>query len=196
MDIAQQAPQQEKRSMERAKKMMLWFGIISMIMMFAGLTSAYVVSKSRPDWVTDIELPAGFFWSTLVIILSSVTLFLAKRSILTEKRRNATLYLVATLLLGGVFVFMQVQSFAEIVSWGYYLTGSESNVTSSFIYIIVIAHLAHLAGGIIVLLVLIYNHFKQRYHAGQMLGLELGAIYWHFVDALWIYLFLFLYFFR
>ena len=182
--------------MVRAKKMMLWFGIISMIMMFAGLTSAYVVSKSRPDWVSDIELPAGFFWSTLVIILSSITLILGKKSILAEKRSNATLFLLATLVLGGVFVLMQFQSFAEIVSRGYYLTGSESSVTSSFIYVIVLAHLAHLAGGIIVLFVLIYNHFKQRYRPGQMLGLELGAIYWHFVDALWVYLFLFLYFFR
>lgn len=196
MDIAQQAPRQEKQSMERAKKMMLWFGIISMIMMFAGLTSAYVVSKSRPDWVSDLELPAGFFWSTLVIILSSITLFLGKKSILADKRSNASMFLLATLVLGGIFVFMQFQSFAEIVSQGYYLTGSESNVTSSFIYVIVIAHLAHLAGGVVVLLVLIYNHFKQRYRPGQMLGLELGAIYWHFVDALWVYLFLFLYFFR
>lgn len=196
MDIVQQDPQHEQRSLERAKKMMLWFGIISMIMMFAGLTSAYVVSKSRPDWVSGMELPSGFYWSTLIIILSSITLILGKKSILVGKRGNASMFLLATLVLGGIFVFMQFQSFAEIVSSGYYLTGSESSVTSSFIYVIVIAHLAHLAGGIIVLLVLIYNHFKQRYRPGQMLGLELGAIYWHFVDALWIYLFLFLYFFR
>mgnify|MGYP006199005863 CR=1 FL=1 len=193
MDITQQNPQ---HSVGRAKKMMLWFAIISMIMMFAGLTSAYVVSKSRPDWTSDIELPSGFYWSTLVIILSSITLYLGKKSILAENRRNATLYLTSTVVLGSIFVILQFQSFAEIVSWGYYLTGSESSITSSFIYVIVIAHLAHLAGGIIVLFVLIYNHFKQRYRPGQMLGLELGAIYWHFVDALWIYLFLFLYFFR
>ncbi len=193
MDITQQNPQ---HSVGRAKKMMLWFAIISMIMMFAGLTSAYVVSKSRPDWTSDIELPSGFYWSTLVILLSSITLYLGKKSILAENRRNATLYLTSTVVLGSIFVFLQFQSFAEIVSWGYYLTGSESSITSSFIYVIVIAHLAHLAGGIIVLFVLIYNHFKQRYRPGQMLGLELGAIYWHFVDALWIYLFLFLYFFR
>ena len=193
MDITQQNPQ---HSVGRAKKMMLWFAIISMIMMFAGLTSAYVVSKSRPDWTSDIELPSGFYWSTLVILLSSITLYLGKKSILAENRRNATLYLTSTVVLGSIFVFLQFQSFAEIVSWGYYLTGSQSSITSSFIYVIVIAHLAHLAGGIIVLFVLIYNHFKQRYRPGQMLGLELGAIYWHFVDALWIYLFLFLYFFR
>ena len=194
MDIIHPPHQQE--NLARAKKMMLWFGIISMAMMFAGLTSAYVVSKSRPDWIAEFELPAAFYWSTLAIVLSSVFLFLAKKSIIAGKNKQGIQFLVTTLLLGSVFTFLQLNSFSEIVAAGYYFTGSESTITTSFIYIVVLAHLAHLAGGIIVLLVLIYNHFKQRYRAGQMLGLELGAIYWHFVDALWIYLFLFLYFFR
>lgn len=180
----------------RAKKMMLWFGIISMAMMFAGLTSAYVVSKSRPDWLGQFELPQAFFWSTLVIALSSVTLWLAEKNIASDNRKKGTIFLLGTLALAAVFIFLQFKSFQEIIDAGYYFTGSESNVTTSFIYVVVLAHLAHLAGGVIVLLVLIYNHFKQRYHSGQTLGLELGGIYWHFVDALWVYLFLFLYFFR
>ncbi len=180
----------------RAKKMMLWFGIISMVMMFAGLTSAYVVSKNRPDWISGFELPASLYWSTLVIILSSITFILAKKSIAKDDRKNGTLYLLATLALGIAFVVLQFQSFAEIIQAGYYFTGSESTVTTSFIYVVVLAHLAHLAAGLIVLLVVIYNHFKQRYTSGQMLGLELGATFWHFLDILWVYLFLFLYFFR
>ena len=64
----------------RAKKMMLWFGIISMAMMFAGLTSAYVVSKNRPDWISDLQLPNAFYWSTLLIFVSSVTIFLAEKA--------------------------------------------------------------------------------------------------------------------
>lgn len=180
----------------RAKKMMLWFGIISMAMMFAGLTSAYVVSKSRPDWLGQFELPQAFFWSTLVIIGSSVTFWLAKKNISQDNRKNGTVFLIATLGLAALFVFLQLRSFQEIISSGFYFTGSESNITTSFIYVVVLSHLAHLLGGIIVLLVLIYNHFKQRYHSGQTLGLELGGIFWHFVDALWIYLFFFLYFFR
>lgn len=180
----------------RAKKMMLWFGIISMAMMFAGLTSAYVVSKSRPDWLTDLDLPNAFIWSTLVIILSSITFILGKKSIAENNRKAATTYLLLTLGLGITFFYFQLQSFSAIISSGYYFTGSESNITTSFIYLIVLAHLAHLAGGLIVLLVVIYNHFKLRYQPGQMLGIELAATYWHFVDILWIYLFLFLYFFR
>jgi|SRR5690606_2998169 len=180
----------------RAKKMMLWFGIISMIMMFAGLTSAYVVSKSRPDWVSDFELPPSLYWSTLVIIISSITFILAKKFIGENNRSNGTLFLMATLALGLVFVVLQFQSFSQIISAGFYFTGSESSITSSFIYVVVLSHLAHLLAGLIVLLVVIYNHFKQRYYAGQMLGIELGATFWHFLDILWVYLFLFLYFFR
>jgi cytochrome c oxidase subunit III len=180
----------------RAKKMMLWFGIISMVMMFAGLTSAYVVSKSRPDWVNNLEMPSAFIWSTLVIVLSSLGMIMAKRAIDKNDRNQASIGLLAALFLGLGFIYLQFQGFSELISSGFYFTGSESNVTTSFIYVVVLSHLAHLAGGIIVLLVLIYNHFKQRYYPGQTLGLELGATYWHFVDVLWIYLFLFLYFFR
>ncbi|TBW30166.1 cytochrome c oxidase subunit 3 [Gramella sp. KN1008] len=180
----------------RAKKMMLWFGIISMAMTFAGLTSAYVVSKNRPDWLTDFQLPLSFLWSTLVIIASSGTLLLSKQSIKAGNRKNATAFLIGTLILAILFVVFQYYSFSEIIQQGYYFTGSESTITTSFIYVLVLVHLAHLAIGIIVLLVLIYNHFKQRYHKGQMLGFELGATFWHFVDILWLYLIFFLYFFR
>lgn len=180
----------------RAKKMMLWFGIISMVMTFAGLTSAYVVSKNRPDWLTGFDLPSAFLWSTFVIIASSITFYLAKRSIAASKPKNGTAFLIGTLMLALLFVGLQFQGFNDIISQGYYFTGSESSITTSFIYVLVLVHLAHLAGGLIVLLVVIYNHFKQRYLPGQMLGVELGATFWHFVDILWVYLFLFLYFLR
>ncbi|MGW1454715.1 cytochrome c oxidase subunit 3 [Salegentibacter agarivorans] len=193
MDLTQGA---EKHKYDRAKKMMLWFGIISMIMTFGGLTSAYVVSKTRPDWLTEFDLPNAFMWSTLVIVLSSLTFILAKQSILTGNRRNASALLIGTLVLAVLFVALQFNGFTEIIAKGYYFTGSESSITTSFIYVLVLVHMAHLLAGIITLLVVIYNHFKQRYKKGQMLGIELGATFWHFVDLMWIYLFVFLYFFR
>lgn len=180
----------------RAKIMMLAFGIVSMVMMFAGLTSAYVVSKSRPDWIENFELPSALYWSTLVIVISSITMIFAKKEIKNGNRSAGSSFLMATFGLGVAFVVLQFIGFNEIIASGYYLTGSESTVTTSFLYVIVISHLVHLFAGLIVLLVVIYNHFKQRYTSSQMLGLELGAIFWHFVDALWIYLFLFLYFVR
>jgi cytochrome c oxidase subunit 3 len=193
MDLTQGTSQHKQG---RAKKMMLWFGIISMAMMFAGLTSAYVVSKNRPDWLADLQLPATFIWSTLVIFLSSITFHIAEKAVKQNKHSLATMGLLGTLVLSLIFIGLQFQSFNELLESGYFFTGSASSVTTSFLYLIVGSHLVHLFGGIIVLLVIIYNHFKQKYHAGQTLGLELGATFWHFVDALWIYLFLFLYFFR
>lgn len=193
MDLTQDT---EKHKLNRAKKMMLWFGIISMIMTFGGLTSAYVVSKTRPDWLTEFELPNAFFWSTLVIVLSSITFILAKQSILSGNRRNASAMLIGTLVLAVLFVVFQFTGFSEIIASGYYFTGSESSITTSFIYVLVLVHMTHLLAGIITLLVVIYNHFKQRYEKGQMLGIELGATFWHFLDLMWIYLFVFLYFFR
>ncbi|MBZ9729550.1 cytochrome c oxidase subunit 3 [Salegentibacter sp. JZCK2] len=193
MDLTQGG---EKHKYDRAKKMMLWFGIISMVMTFGGLTSAYVVSKTRPDWLTEFELPSAFFWSTIVIVFSSVTFILAKQSVLSGNRRNASALLIGTLILAVLFVALQFNGFTEIIGEGYYFTGSESSITTSFIYVLVLVHMAHLLAGIIALLVVIYNHFKQRYKKGQMLGIELGATFWHFVDLMWIYLFVFLYFFR
>ena len=193
MDITQETT---VHKIGRAKKMMLWFGIASMVMMFAGITSAYVVSKNRPDWISDFQLPDTLYWSTLVIIVSSITFILAKRAILKDDRKGATVLLLTTLALGIGFVDLQFRSFSEIIASGYYFTGSESTITTSFIYVVVLLHLVHLAAGLIVLSVVIYNHFKQRYKKGQMLGIELGATFWHFLDALWVYLFVFLYFFR
>ncbi|MCF4100171.1 cytochrome c oxidase subunit 3 [Gillisia sp. M10.2A] len=192
MDLTEGTKEQK---IGRAKKMMLWFGMISMVMMFAGLASAYIVSKSRPDWLTDFQLPPSLYWSTLVIMISSVTFIMAKNNIAKANRKNASLFLIATLVLGIAFVILQLESFAEIMRAGYFFTGSEGTVTTSMIYVIVVAHLAHLAAGLIVLLVVIYNHFKQRYFPGQMLGIELGATFWHFLDILWVFLFVFLYFF-
>ena len=159
MDLTQGT---EEKKHGRAKKMMLWFGIISMVMTFAGLTSAYVVSKNRPDWLSDFELPISFLWSTLVIIGSSITLMLSKKMIKSGDRRNASAFLIGTLILAILFIVFQFYSFSEIVQSGYYFTGSESTITTSFIYVLVLVHLAHLAIGVIVLLVLIYNHFSYN----------------------------------
>ena len=98
--------------------------------------------------------------------------------------------------LGIVFVILQFVGFGQIVSEGYYFTGPASSITTTFLYVVTVMHLLHLAGGIISLLIIIYNHFKQKYNSTQTIGIELGAMYWHFLDVLWVYLFLFLFFFK
>lgn len=180
----------------KSSKLILLFAMVSMTMMFAGLTSAFVVSKSRTDWLKDFQLPPAFFYSTLVIIGCSVTFHLAKKAMQKDNRKATTNLLLTTLALGILFVVLQFVGFGQIVANGYYFTGAESTITTTFLYVVTVTHLFHLAGGIISLLVIIYNHFKQKYNSTQTLGIELGAMYWHFLDFLWVYLFLFLYFFK
>jgi len=180
----------------RAKKMMLWFGIASLIMSFAGLTSAVIVSSKRPDWLNEFQLPDAFIISTFIMIVSSITFILAKRALKNNLRQTTTVWLLITLTLGIAFIISQFVGFGQIVQWGYNFTGPTSNVTMSFIYIIAVAHVAHVVAGIISLMSVIYNHLNKKYNASNMLGIELSATFWHFVDGLWLFLFLFLYFYR
>ncbi|WP_395042995.1 heme-copper oxidase subunit III [Flavobacterium sp.] len=188
--------EEEKSRQNRSYKLLLIFAMISMTMMFAGITSAFVVSKSRTDWMKNFQMPNAFFISLILIILCSVTIFLAKSAIKKDNRNLTTIFLLTTLALGIGFVKFQFEGFNQLYLSGLVPVGGTGSITISFIYVVVITHLAHLAGGIISLLIIIYNHFKQKYNSSQFLGIELGAMYWHFLDFLWVYLFLFLYFFK
>ncbi|TRX42377.1 cytochrome c oxidase subunit 3 [Flavobacterium restrictum] len=195
MEITMNAEENKLRT-ARSYKLILLFAMVSMTMMFAGLTSAFVVSKSRVDWLKDFQLPTAFYYSTLAIIGCSVTFHLAKKAIQKNHQNATTQFLLATLVLGILFVILQFVGFGQIVANGYYFTGASSSITTTFLYIVTVVHLLHLAGGLISLLIIIYNHFKHKYNSTQTLGIELGAMYWHFLDFLWVYLFLFLYFFK
>lgn len=186
--------EEEKIKKERSAKLLLYFAIVSMFMMFAGLTSAYLVSASRKDWNHEMHLPAAFTISTIVIFISSFSIQFAVRSMKKGDREKTTFLLLATLILGAVFIFFQFRGFGELVAQKFYFTGKGSSITATFLYILTILHMVHLFAGIISLLIIIYNHYKQKYNASQTLGIELGAIFWHFLDILWILLFLFLYF--
>ena len=185
----------EQAVKERSYKQMLWVSMISMTMMFAGLTSAYVVSRAREDWVS-FELPSAFYLSTVLIVLSSFSYMLAKRFMLRADRQKTSVFLLLTLGLGLAFVFYQFNGFNQLIEAGLYTTGPESNVASSFLYVITGAHLLHIFAGILALATVVYNNAKGKYSPESHLGFSLGAIFWHFVDALWVYLFLFFYFIR
>ena len=179
----------------RARKMMLWFGIVSLIMGFAGWTSAYIVSSSREDWMTDFALPQAFLYSTIILILSSVTYILAKRAIKNSNQKSCTQWLVITMLLGIGFIFLQFQGFSEMIGQGYFFTGPTSNISMSYVFLIAAVHIAHVVAGLISLTVVLVNQLRAKYSEKDYLGLELGATFWHFLDLLWIYLILFFYFF-
>ncbi len=179
----------------RAKKMMLWFGMISMSMTFAGLTSAYVVSSSRADWIQQIELPFAFTLSTLLIVLSSGSFYGALRMLRANKIKETQLLLLFTLGLALAFVYFQFQGFNGIIEKGYYFTGPESSITTSYLYVLVLLHLAHLTAGIVIVLNILFKTLKGVYVQGNTLGFELALTFWHFLDILWVYLFLFVSFY-
>jgi heme/copper-type cytochrome/quinol oxidase subunit 3 len=182
---------------EKAKKMLLWFSMISLAMSFAGLTSAYVVSKERADWLENLVLPSAFGWSLVVILLSSLTFEWAKRALKRQENQHGTLLLWITWILGLGFMALQYMGFSQIYNdFGYAFTGPTSSIAYTFIFLIVVLHLCHVLAALIALSVVIYNHYKQRYILGKTLGVELAALFWHFVDGLWLYLFLFFYFVR
>ena len=185
-----------KENNARALKMMVWLGIASLIMTFAGFTSAFIVSKSREDWILNFELPSAFTYSLVLIIISSLTLILARRELLKNNYRVTTIYLCITLFLGVSFAISQFIGFNEIIENGYHFTGPTSTITTSFIFLIAFVHLVHVLAGILVLSFVIFNNSKRKYSSNNFLGFELASIFWHFIDILWIYLFLFLVFFR
>ncbi|WP_108424903.1 cytochrome c oxidase subunit 3 [Flagellimonas amoyensis] len=191
MDLTQGTAEEKNR---RAKKMMLWFGIVSLIMGFAGWTSAYIVSSKREDWISDLELPQAFFISTAIIILSSITYFVAKKSVGRNDQKLGTIFLLVTLVLGISFIVLQFKGFSQMLENGYYFTGPTSNIKMSYVFLIAAVHIVHLVAGLISLLVVLVQQLRAKYMPGDMLGMELGATFWHFLDFLWVYLILFMYF--
>jgi len=185
----------DNKIQKRASKQLVYVSIVSMVMMFAGLTSAYVISMKREDWVT-FDLPQALYVSTLLILLSSVSFWLAKRSLQKNNRQQTAIFLLITLALAIGFVYFQLEGFNQLREVGLFFTGKGSVVSSSLLVVISFAHLLHVLAGIIVLVVILIQQLRNKYSAAEMLGLEMGGIFWHFVDALWIFLFLFFYFIR
>lgn len=191
MDLTQGTAKEKNR---RAKKMMLWFGIVSLIMGFAGWTSAYIVSSKREDWVSDLELPSAFFISTVIIILSSIAYFAAKKAVGKNNQKMGTIFLLITLALGITFISLQFVGFSQMLESGYYFTGPTSNIKMSYVFLLAAVHIAHVVAGLITLLVVLVQQLRNKYTPENMLGMELGATFWHFLDFIWVYLILFMYF--
>lgn len=184
-----------RKKHRRARKMMLLFSLLSITMTFAGLTSAYIVSKARPDWLKDFELPDYFIISTLIILASSITMWLAKKNVKKKLVSKTSFWIAITFLLSIFFFLSQFLGFQELINKGYYFTGAQSTVTTSFLYVLALLHLVHVFAGVIVLIVVFLNNKNKKYN-DETLGFELAETFWHFLGFLWLYLFVFLYFFR
>ena len=171
-------------------KFVMYAACASIVMIFAGLSSAYLVKRNQGNWIT-YDIPVIFYYSTAVIILSSVTLLLCRKAFMDRQMRQYKIWLFFTVVLGFTFVLLQYFGFRELWASGITIT---RNVSFSFLYVIVGVHALHVLGGVIALLVMyLKSHSRKRKNYDQIY-IDLMNTYWHFVDFLWIYLLIFLLF--
>ena len=173
-------------------KFIIWLFIITIIMLFASQTSAYIVRRAEGNW-TEFEIPLIFWYSSLVLIVSSIFMQLSLMAAKKDEFGKLKAFISISFVLGIIFLFMQYMGWQNLQTQGIYLKG---NPSGSFYYIITGLHGFHLITGLIVMLFSFYSSFKMDIHSKNLIRLEVCTIYWHFLDLLWIYLFGFLLFFR
>lgn len=178
---------ESQRNKIHPHKFTLWVAIASIIMMFAGLTSAYIVKRSQPAW-TSVTMPVSFWYSTLVILVSSLTVQMALKSFKEREMIRYRRLITVTAVLGLVFIALQLVGFNSLWNSGIKMAGSGSG---QFLYIIFGLHALHVLGGAIALLVMFFKAFSARSRNYNAVPVEVASTYWHFVDILWVYLFVF-----
>jgi cytochrome c oxidase subunit 3 len=173
----------------KTSKQLLWVGMAGITMLFAGLTSAYIVRKAEGNWL-QFEMPNWFWFSTVSIVICSALLHISK--IVVKNGKSPVVFLIGALFLGLFFSFSQIMEWQKLVSDGVYFTGKGSNPAGSFLYVITLVHLLHLIGGLVSLTITSIKATRGKYTSEDYLGIELNTIYWHFLDLLWLYLFFFM----
>ena len=188
--MATLSDQQRKRI--HPHKFSLWVGMASILMMFAGFTSAYIVKRNDGNNWLEFTLPPVFWYSTAVILSSSLTIYLAGKAF---KDRNMVRYkslVTLTAFLGVLFTILQWTGFQYMQRRGVKIIGSNSNPAGSFLGVITGVHMLHVLGGVVVLIVMFVRAFNSNKKSYSSVPIEVASTYWHFVDAIWIYLFVFL----
>lgn len=181
---------QSKGTKANPQQFALWVGMAAIIMMFGAFTSAYIVKHAAGGWL-EFPMPSIFYFSTVVLVASSITLHL---SYLAYKRQNEMPYkmlLVVSLILGLVFIVLQYSGWSELFNMG---VDIKANVSGSFFYLITGVHALHILAGVAAIIVALIHAFtlKFRYGEKRKSRFQLVVHYWHFVDVLWVYLFIFL----
>lgn len=181
---------EQQRKKIHPHKFTLWVAIGSIVMMFAGLTSAYIVKRSQANWAL-VEMPAIFWFSTVAILLSSLTIYMAQKAFGNREMRKYRQLLGLTAGLGVVFLILQIIGFAGYEQQDIRLTGAGSNASYSFLLAIAALHGVHVLGGVIALVVIYIRAVSTKSRNYSAVPVDVAATYWHFVDLLWIYLFIF-----
>ncbi|QKZ15630.1 heme-copper oxidase subunit III [Spirosoma sp. KUDC1026] len=174
------------------RKFILWLFIVSIIMLFAAMTSAYLVRRAEGNWL-EYDIPPVFTYSSVVLVISSLTMHWAYLAAKKDNFGSLKIAISVTFALGIAFLYMQFQGWVELVNQKVFFVG---NPAGSFMYIFTGLHGFHLISGLIVLIFALVAVFKIRIHAKSMNQIEIAATYWHFLDILWLYLFFFLVYFH
>jgi cytochrome c oxidase subunit 3 len=185
LEVKENVDKQQKKI--HPHKFTMWIAIGSIIMMFAGLTSAYIVKRQQPGW-TSFEIPSIFWYSTTAILISSLTMQMALKAFKERNRRGYRNLITFTALLGITFIVLQVFGFEQIWKSGVTFSGAGAG---QFLYVIAGIHVLHVLGGVIVLTVMLLKALRTTTRSYNSIPVEVASTYWHFVDALWIYLFIF-----
>jgi len=178
----------EQKARLHPLKFALWIALGSIVMMFAGLSSAYIVKRSQANWLT-YDIPVIFWYSTVVILVSSVTILFARKAFKNRQMQQYKTWLGITTILGIGFVLMQYFGFVELWNSGITIT---RNVSFSFLYVIVSLHALHVLGGVVALIIAFLKSYSTKRKTYSTISIDLISTYWHFVDFLWIYLLVFL----
>lgn len=188
-----QAPEQTGRV--NPKKFSLWLLLLGILMLFSGLTSAYIVRKGDGNWF-DFEIPSIFLFSTIIVLLSSITMIWAYRAAKKDNIKGIKLGLSATIILGTAFIISQYMGWLVLSDQGLHFVNPKygDKVSASFLIAIAAIHLVHILAGIIYLAVMLINSFRYKIHKKNTLQISMCNTYWHFVGFLWVYLYMFLYF--
>lgn len=168
-------------------KFALWVAIAAIIMMFAGLTSAYIVKSGAPGW-EQVRTPKVFWFSTAVILISSLTMQAALHAFRRRAMQQFRMFFLITTLLGIAFVILQWEGFKYLWSHGVRFQGASEG---QFLYIIFGLHALHVLGGIVALIIIAVQQFFGKTRSYNITPIEVMSTYWHFVDVLWLYLLIF-----
>jgi cytochrome c oxidase subunit 3 len=181
----------EEIAQRKAKKFNLWLGMIGMFMMFAALSSGFIVyTEGGMNKGIKTILPNAFIYSTAIIVVSSLTMHLAQKAAKQLDRNKQKFYLIVTMVLGVVFFYLQTEAWSILTERGVYFINT--NASQSFIYIFTGLHLAHILAGLFVLLRALIGILKSIPQIDNVFRMELATIFWHFLDLLWIYIYVFL----
>ena len=183
--------QQEDRLNLNAKKFSMWIFIFTSFMFFAALSSGFIVYSGGKGHGLDVILPRAFMYSTAVILISSISLYIASNAAKHLQFAKQRLYLWITFFLGTAFFAIQVYAWYVLTyQMGVYF--SNPNASRTFIYVFSGMHLVHIIAGLLILLNVIAASYRNIPQVKNLFKMEMASIFWHFLDIIWIYLYVFL----